>query len=1093
VAVAVLSICGLIARADIVYEPLLKFGDPHERFTAIAFTPDARQVLSSVQKEIEPPGGGEVTYESTIVLWDLQTGQQLRVFESGCGPVAVSPDGKWGLSGSETNAVKLWNLQTGELLRTFTGHTNSITAVAFSPDGQQVLTGSTDRTARLWDVQAGVLLHAWALTNPVVSAVFSPNGRYVLTGQVGEWDDYYRGGPPRLWDAQTGELVRAFEGACAAAAFAMGGRSVLALRADTESWGFSLWDIQTSQSVSLSTGFPSFTVSPDGRLTLIHGSGKGGPPRLVHLACDRIVRWFDRVAGGCFGAGCAAFSPDGRRLVIGASCTCTSTTLWDIGDLVDWLAGGRLNQPDVVTQPLITIGHGYLDGMAMAPDGSYFVTAGNRGALFWDAQTGEVTRRLGGREGNVYSVDISPDGKRILTGGDSPYRTVILWDAETGQPLRTFCQSVGSIQAKLSAAGTLVVTESVDFRSPEPYLVAIRVWDTETGNLLRTVATRDYSGGLGARFSPDGSRVLDGTPQEGVKVYDVSTGQVIWASTDPPVDKIDGVGFSPDGRLLVLTVWHQEGQMRVRSAQLWDLTTQQRVRTLCTHTNYYWLVGGPVRFSPDSRQALIVAGSIAEVREVATGQLVRSWSTQSHNFRFVVFTADGRQVLMAEDAKDISLMDVETGQRLRAYPPGPRRPVVFAPEGRRALTSSADGAVQLWDAWTWALLRTFEGSAEPFIFSPDGRQVLTGSADRTARLYDAQTGERLASFPGQTNDVRWADGASSVVLSPNRRRGLTLKGNTAELWDVETGLLLDRFPELGGVSSAVFSPDGTKVLALGLSPEDAAGVWHAYSGSLVNLFPCDFRWALVFSPDGQRVLIGVEGNEMKLCDAGTGEVLRTLSPVSPEWGGMGYQPIRFSPDGTLALIGATLWDLQTGKPLRRLASWPEHTILCSAFSPNGREILTASDDGSVCLWDAATGHLLRTFEGPEYWGTHAVSFSPDGVLVAIETWDGVVDIWDLRDRAAGLRTSVVAGRLELRWQLGTLQSADTVNGPWQDVTNAISPFLVDLAAGARFYRVKVEEWRAEAGSSGGEHGTLPVPRRDVSAVTGEVRGTRCEA
>jgi hypothetical protein len=38
-----------------------------------------------------------------------------------------------------------------------------------------------------------------------------------------------------------------------------------------------------------------------------------------------------------------------------------------------------------------------------------------------------------------------------------------------------------------------------------------------------------------------------------------------------------------------------------------------------------------------------------------------------------------------------------------------------------------------------------------------------------------------------------------------------------------------------------------------------------------------------------------------------------------------------------------------------------------------------------------------------------------------------------------------------------LQFGETVTGPWPDVTNAVSPFQADLAAGARFYRVKVEE------------------------------------
>ena len=45
----------------------------------------------------------------------------------------------------------------------------------------------------------------------------------------------------------------------------------------------------------------------------------------------------------------------------------------------------------------------------------------------------------------------------------------------------------------------------------------------------------------------------------------------------------------------------------------------------------------------------------------------------------------------------------------------------------------------------------------------------------------------------------------------------------------------------------------------------------------------------------------------------------------------------------------------------------------------------------------------------------------------------------------------------MRWEKGRLQSAQTVNGPWQDVTKAASPFPMDTATGAGFYRVKVEE------------------------------------
>jgi len=291
------------------------------------------------------------------------------------------------------------------------------------------------------------------------------------------------------------------------------------------------------------------------------------------------------------------------------------------------------------------------------------------------------------------------------------------------------------------------------------------------------------------------------------------------------------------------------------------------------------------------------------------------------------------------------------------------------------------------------------------------------------------------------------------VFSPDRRRALTLRGRAAELWEVESGRLLRGLTEhSNGCSSAVFPPqESDLIVTVGAWPEDTVRVWEADTGRLLHSFQYHFWWGAMPSPDGRALLVGGAiglSDELSLCDPRSGEVRQLLSA------GIDFAPPRFSPDGTRLLKGNVVLDLRTGKTLRVLSF---SSVYASAFSPDGQEILTASGDGSVCLWDASAGQILRTFVGSEYWGIDAVSFSPDGVLVAIEVWDGVVDIWDLRDRAAGLRTSMVGAKLELRWQLGALQSAETVNGPWQDVTNAVSPFLVDLTAGARFYRVKVEE------------------------------------
>jgi FOG: WD40 repeat len=154
--------------------------------------------------------------------------------------------------------------------------------------------------------------------------------------------------------------------------------------------------------------------------------------------------------------------------------------------------------------------------------------------------------------------------------------------------------------------------------------------------------------------------------------------------------------------------------------------------------------------------------------------------------------------------------------------------VAFSPDGRYALSGSADDTLRLWDAATGREVRRFEGHTErvrSVAFSPDGRYALSGSDDSTVRLWDAATGREVRCFEGHTERVR------SVAFSPDGRYALSGTNNkTVHLWDVATGQEIRRFEgHTAIVNSVVFSPDGR----------------YALSGSVdktLRLWELDWEW-----------------------------------------------------------------------------------------------------------------------------------------------------------------------------------------------------------------------------------------------------------
>ncbi|PPQ93171.1 hypothetical protein CVT25_002629, partial [Psilocybe cyanescens] len=115
--------------------------------------------------------------------------------------VAVSPNGKKIVSGSDDNLVRVWDVSTGNELKVLKGHTHVVTSVAFSPDGKKIVSGSHDNSVMVWDVSTGNELKVLkGHTYWVTSVAFSPDGKKIVSGS----DD----SSVRVWDASTGNELK---------------------------------------------------------------------------------------------------------------------------------------------------------------------------------------------------------------------------------------------------------------------------------------------------------------------------------------------------------------------------------------------------------------------------------------------------------------------------------------------------------------------------------------------------------------------------------------------------------------------------------------------------------------------------------------------------------------------------------------------------------------------------------------------------------------------------------------------------------------------------------------------------------------------
>jgi WD40 repeat protein len=218
--------------------------------------------------------------------------------------------------------VKLWSIDTGKVIKTWTGHTNRVECVRWSPDGERVVSGSKDGTFRVWDVESGKTIIGQINTGDtnsyslgVLAVCYSPDAKMIATAGY-----TYRGGL-KIWDANSGKLLRTFKGVFSCLAWSSDGKSLIAegSKFDTATW----------TEVELCEDFVSkISLSPNDRI-LATMSSFGKTVQLWNLETNQPIgtplHHQDEVES-------ATFSVDGKFLL--TCCDDDHIYTWDVSAIV---------------------------------------------------------------------------------------------------------------------------------------------------------------------------------------------------------------------------------------------------------------------------------------------------------------------------------------------------------------------------------------------------------------------------------------------------------------------------------------------------------------------------------------------------------------------------------------------------------------------------------------------------------------------------------------------------------------------------------------------------------------------------------------
>jgi serine/threonine protein kinase/WD40 repeat protein len=466
------------------------------------------------------------------------------------------------------------------------------------------------------------------------------------------------------------------------------------------------------------------------------------------------------------------------------------------------------------------------------------------------------------------------------------------------------------------------------------------------------------------------------------------------------------VAWSSDGKRLAIA--------SQRNVRIWDSTTGQQLAVLAVPTEHNM----GLAFLPDG-QTLVTSLSPDGLRawDIASGK-PRTQRVGPADLKVLAVGPDGRSAVYADktttEAK-LHLWDlVENRERCVLGPAAANSLVSYAANGKcfavwnRGVAPKAE--IVLWDSTGKELSRQPLEKENLFhvAVAGDGSTVAFGAHQRmevwNVVKHQKVFGQEGPSMLGRV--IALAPDGQTVVAAGHQ---LSPQGIThwTRVWSTNTGKEKAQPSQAGGVTLAVFAPDGQTVLLGGFGPKltlwDVAGNREKFSSAGHRGSPTN----LSIAPDGRTIASSAFNlePELKTWDVAAGQERSTIAEIP-----VATNTNQLMPDGqtvvTRSKQGLTARELATGRELGRLPfAGADMSIVFR--SPTGKTVaMYRPTEGNVLVWEVPSFKQLATIAvAPAQTPFVFFSFSGDGQTLGTLDPKSKFRLWTVgtgKERTTGL-------------------------------------------------------------------------------------------